>query len=724
MRIIADSIGFKNFLSFGSQFQDIKLKNGINFVTGYDKDKDKSNGAGKSSFLEAIPFALYGKTARNIKQDQIVNWKNKKNCEVVFRFIINDDTYEILRALKPNKLEIYKNGTMLDQDAKKTDYQVMFEQDIFGIDMKMFMSLIHSNVNSSSANIMSMNKPEKRMFMEKMFGLEIYSTMNGVCNEKLRNVESNLYKYETDVKSIDEKIESCHRLKAKLLLDIKSSEAILDEIKEKEERLNEVKADRPNLEKDIEETKLAIEELKEKITKLELLTNKKKIECQQKIDNIKEKILEIDKQAVKIEENEKIKRYIEKIEKEKGTKEELEKRFGEVSKESDKLIEEKLDVLIPKRTEINSELVEHQTNLKNLTKMFEQLKDGICPVCKQDVTNPKNHYEAEIEQTKAKIKAVNSLYKRHTKNMEKNDIDHGKCRDEVDSLNTIIKNLYTAYGKLKDLSDVGDKNEIEDELGKHEKQLKRIEADFVKYSTTFKNERDALANKLNDLNEEQGKIKAKEKEIEILKAQSETEQKHIKSFNEQIKEQDKEIEIQEHNKHMANQGVIRTNNIKDYLNAMKTILLDKNIKQFSIKQIMPYLNKQANHYLSEVNYSFYVHIDNWLDVDIRGPGIFNATYDSLSGGERRGIDLSIQLSLLDIERTQAGIFPDLLIFDELLDSSIDSKGINEVLNIIKIKQKEFGGKVFVISHRPELDSDIVDNAYKVIKENGYSKVII
>jgi len=80
-------VGFQNFLSFGSKWQDIKLYNGVNFVTGLDKDKGKSNGAGKSSFLETIPFALFGKTARDIKQDQIVNWKNKKNCIVVFRFI-------------------------------------------------------------------------------------------------------------------------------------------------------------------------------------------------------------------------------------------------------------------------------------------------------------------------------------------------------------------------------------------------------------------------------------------------------------------------------------------------------------------------------------------------------------------------------------------------------------------------------------------------------------
>jgi DNA repair exonuclease SbcCD ATPase subunit len=87
--------------------------------------------------------------------------------------------------LKPNKLEIYKNGDLMDQDAHKKDYQSMFEE-IFGMDVKMFMSLIHSNVNNS-ASILSMKKPEKRKFLEKMFGLEIYSDMNKLANEKLRS---------------------------------------------------------------------------------------------------------------------------------------------------------------------------------------------------------------------------------------------------------------------------------------------------------------------------------------------------------------------------------------------------------------------------------------------------------------------------------------------------------------------------------------------------------
>ena len=124
------------------------------------------------------------------------------------------------------------------------------------------------------------------------------------------------------------------------------------------------------------------------------------------------------------------------------------------------------------------------------------------------------------------------------------------------------------------------------------------------------------------------------------------------------------------------------------------------------------------------HYAFYIKIDKWLDIEICGPGIHNASYDSLSGGERRGIDISIQIGFLDIAIAQAGIFPDLLVFDELLDSSIDAQGISEVLKLVRVKQKESNGKFFTISHRSEIDSELIDNRYHVIKENGFSRVEI
>jgi len=167
------------------------------------------------------------------------------------------------------------------------------------------------------------------------------------------------------------------------------------------------------------------------------------------------------------------------------------------------------------------------------------------------------------------------------------------------------------------------------------------------------------------------------------------------------------------------------NTVIDYLEVIKELCKDENIKQYAISSIMPYLNKQTNHYLSEVGYGFYCILDRWLDADIKGPGVKNGSYGSLSGGEARGIDLAIQFALLDIARIQAGIWPDILIMDEILDSSVDAKGITKLMDIIKNKQSQEQNKIFLISHRDEIGESIdADHTYYVTKDRGFSSVRI
>ncbi|GAF74760.1 unnamed protein product, partial [marine sediment metagenome] len=191
MRLELSSIRFRNFLSFGSKWQDVNFLHGINLVLGLDRDKDRSNASGKSSFLETIPFALFGKVNRNIKKEQIVNWKSRKNCEVQIDFAKGDDDYTIYRALKPDKLIVSINGRDLPIDAKKLDFQKKLEDDILNIDFKTFMSLIYNNINST-VPILTMKKPDKRRFLERVFGLQFVKVINDNANKKVRNIDKKL----------------------------------------------------------------------------------------------------------------------------------------------------------------------------------------------------------------------------------------------------------------------------------------------------------------------------------------------------------------------------------------------------------------------------------------------------------------------------------------------------------------------------------------------------
>ena len=713
------SIGFQNFLSFGSKWQDVDLYNGVNFVTGIDMDKGKSNGAGKSSFLETIPFALFGKTARDINQTQIPNWKNKKKCQVVFRFKIDNVTYEIKRGLKPNILEIYKDGTLIDQDAHKTDYQSMFEE-IFGMDVKMFMSLIHSNVNNS-ANIMSMKKGDKRVFLERMFGLEIYSAMNKLCNEKLRGLENREYKIKTDIESMTEKVDSCTRLKIKFQLEIKSKQEIIEKVDEIEEDLLVLIEKNPNLETEVEEIQNEIRKKETDFQKITLQFETWKAKLDAELKHLEKEIKQIEDLEEQRKKNTEVQARIDEIEKKTGKIKDIKEKIAEEDAKITKLSED-----IQTKNEdiffVEKELVELRTNLKTVEKNLELLAEGKCPVCGQDVTDPKTHYKKEITSYKKKITARE---KKVTKlNNEKSSLEAAKKDLELikNSLTKAMDRLYRLENQLKEAGSEEKADELRDDKNQKVEKIQEALNLYNEKKEKNTNEVSALKNKLSDLDEDLRRLNAKQKEYDLAESEAKSEKKHIKSLEGMIKEQDDEIvKIKGEMKGLHETG-LKLKNISDYLNAIKSILKDENIKQYTIKQIMPFLNRQVNHYLSEVNYGFYVKIDKWLDVDIKGPGIRNASYDNLSGGERRGIDIALQLSMLDIARTQAGIFPDLLVFDELLDSSIDARGIHELMKIVRVKQKEFDGKIFIISHRDEIDNDMVDNQYKVVKKNGFSEV--
>jgi len=719
MKINCKSVGFKNFLSFGSKWQDIELKQGVNFVTGWDVARNKSNGAGKSSFLESIIFALFGKTARDIKKEQIVNWKNKKNCEVVFRFNVNDHKYEILRAIKPDKLEIYKDGSLIPQDAHVKDYQSMFEEDIWGLDLKMTTSLVHSNVNSS-ANILSMKKPEKRKLMEKMFDLTIFSKMNEVCNEKLRNIQSRTRETELKIQSHLEQVEKAKQMINQFKEEIRKKAIIEKELAELQIEFKELVEEHPNIEEELEDISKQIDSKEKDLLEKIQLIEKKETEIKVRIDHVKEGLEEVEKINDIIESNKDLESRIQTIENRTGTVDAIAEYIEELRKLKDKLVSDNEKDEI-KLSEIEKEVIELKADLKNCEKNLELLKEGVCPVCKTKVKDPKAHYGKEIASIKRKITAREKKAKPIDKAMEVVDKKIMDIDDEVDTLQNAKENILTLKSKIQNVSKK-DSKDLKTELDKHTDNLKILEEKKADLRKRSSEETSHLYYKKEDLTEEFKKIKSKEKQVEEMKTQVRVEQKNIDSFKKMIEEQEDQITELTDKSGALRDSMKKYQTLRDYIDSIKGLLKDEKIKQHMISRIMPYLNQQANYYLAEVDYSFYVKIDKWLDIQIKGPGITNATYDSLSGGERRGIDLAIQLGFLDIARTQAGVFPDLLTFDELLDSSIDGQGIGEVLKIVRVKQRETHGKFFIISHRSEIDNELIDNMYHVIKENGYSRV--
>ena len=134
--IIFNTIRWKNFLSTGNQFTEIQLdKNSATLIQG-------SNGAGKSTMLDALCFGLFNKPFRKINKPQLVNTINEKDCVVEIEFSIGNTEFKVVRSIKPNKFEIYENGQLVDQSHFNKDYQKYLEQSILKINYKSFTQVV------------------------------------------------------------------------------------------------------------------------------------------------------------------------------------------------------------------------------------------------------------------------------------------------------------------------------------------------------------------------------------------------------------------------------------------------------------------------------------------------------------------------------------------------------------------------------------------------------
>lgn len=714
------SVSIKNFFSYGPQETTFDLSgDGLVNISG-------KNGVGKSTIIEAMLFALYGKTRQELVKD-VINRKVGKDCKVSVEFIGDDDEiYKVLRyrshTTHGDKVYLFKGDK--DISCKNTSDTNELIIDYFGMP---YIAFVNSTVFSSEfySNFFSAKNSDRLVVFENILSLKEVSYFYAEIKKILKEIEEK----ETEIKL---------RLTESNTKAVSAQENLDSYTSQAKAKLLELKSEKEEAQKTIEAAEEALKEL----GTIDIVAEKAKLSNsalkQEYEKQIREK--DIERKNVKLDtlsktEEEIINEYKDFDFDENKRKEEKYKEDLEIIKTREAGFEKakiQMESSASKCNDFKSHISIYKREIEKDEENLKKVEDAICPFCGQKM-------DAEETETKRK-----EIEKRINDNKEEIADYEKQAEEELNNYNEFRETYDLLLGEINKLKEGLDKNFVANSDLVKEKYLnalthkEKCDSDYASAQVKW----DLLDKDINDLKEKSSKLEV-----------SKYSEDYLNSIEEKINEQNKII-TDNNLKITAVNGAVKSAYDKDYVEKMKNdinefkskveeiqkeldeVEYDKKhyeylgeccsnkssgFKKFFIDEMIPVFNEKINQYLPFFfnDRKIEVKFDKDLNDKLYSDGE-EITFASLSCGQKTRMEIAAAFALFGVSRVFFSNQSGLLIVDELLDRGLDEFGIKASISILEGFAEE--SKVFVISHNPVVKDNITEVIDIKADENGFSYI--
>jgi DNA repair exonuclease SbcCD ATPase subunit len=680
--ITLKNITLRNFLSIGNVTQAVSFdKKDITLILGENLDlggDGARNGTGKTTLIQGLSYALFGVPINNIRKDNLVNRTNTKGMVVTLEFNVNGTDYKIERGRKPNILKFYVNDVQQkateDQQGENKETQAAIER-VLCLTPEMFKHIVV--LNTYSEPFLALKNNEQREIIEQLLGITLLSEKAEVVKDMIRQSKDDIQREEIKIKAIEEANkrvkEQIDSLRRRQSLWQKKHTDDLNFLVSEYESLSAI-----DIEYELQAHKdVAIwnEQKKQQDTYEALLA--RQVAWKQKQDK--------DIQSLEAKIND-----LSHIDFEK----ELEAHKLLIQWLSDNATQTTVQAAI---SSLTRSIEKERKTIEKLEREVATLEDHKCYACGQDF----------------------------------HDDQHTKVLSEKQQL------LEDSRSHLDDyLIQMAEQLMLVKDLGPQPVTHYKTEAEAVRQSTEIDNLRKQIQEKQTETNPFDAQISETTRvtlgkrptthydtetqaiehrtKVQTLFTQIENKAKDSDPYQEQIVEMESQA-LQEITFDTINEITKAMEHQKFLLDLLTS--KDSFVRKKIIDQNLSYLNARLTHYLDKIGLPHNVVFKNDLQVEITELGR-ELDFDNLSRGERNRLILGLSFAFRDVwENLYAPI--NTLFIDELIDSGLDTMGVENSLAILKDMSRRRQKSIWLVSHREEL-AGRVPSVLKVIKENGFT----